>query len=98
MACMLAESPSDPFHQKLRPLRRLSRRFDCYRVERTSSRAGVTPAEVQRLSRRTIASTMCNRHGSGFDVSVRSVLRLTQLREECLHGTQAFRFVREKDK
>jgi hypothetical protein len=24
-------------------------RFDCYRVERTSSRAGVAPAEVQRL-------------------------------------------------
>jgi len=24
-------------------------RFDCYRVERTSSRAGFTPAEVQRL-------------------------------------------------
>jgi hypothetical protein len=29
----------------------LRRRFDCYRVERTSSRAGVAPAEVQRLSR-----------------------------------------------
>src|SRR6266403_5005115 len=24
-------------------------RFDCYRVERTSSRAGVAPAEVERL-------------------------------------------------
>jgi AraC-like DNA-binding protein len=24
-------------------------RFDCYRVERTSSRAGIAPAEVQRL-------------------------------------------------
>jgi hypothetical protein len=31
-------------------------RFDCYRVERTSSRAGVAPAEVQHLSRRTITS------------------------------------------
>ena len=28
---------------------------DCYRVERTSSRAGVAPAEVQRLSRRTVS-------------------------------------------
>src|SRR5580765_7414271 len=38
-----------PFHRKLRQLRYLRRRFDCYRMERTSSRAGVTPAEVQRL-------------------------------------------------
>jgi hypothetical protein len=48
-ACMLAESPSDPFHRKLRQLRFLRCRFDCYRVERTSSRAGLAPAEVQRL-------------------------------------------------
>src|SRR5690349_17066953 len=48
-ACTLAESPSDPFHRKLRQLRCLHCRFDCYRVERTSSRAGVAPAEVQRL-------------------------------------------------
>ena len=49
MACTLAESPCDPLHRKLRQLRCLRRRFDCYRVERTSSRAGVAPAEVQRL-------------------------------------------------
>jgi hypothetical protein len=48
-ACTLAESPSDPFHRKLRQLRCLRCRFDCYRVERTSSRAGLAPAEVQRL-------------------------------------------------
>ncbi len=54
MACTLTESPSDPLHRKLRQLRCLRCRFDCYRVERTSSRAGVTPAEVQRLSRRTV--------------------------------------------
>jgi len=48
-ACTLAESPSDPFHRKLRQLRCLRRRFDCYRMERTSFRAGVSPAEVQRL-------------------------------------------------
>src|SRR5215467_3514106 len=48
-ACTLAESPCDPFHRKLRQLRCLRCRFDCYRVERTSSRAGVSPAEVQRL-------------------------------------------------
>jgi hypothetical protein len=57
MACTLAESLNDPFHRKLRQLRCLRRRFDCYRVERTSSRAGIAPAEVQRLSRRTVTST-----------------------------------------
>jgi len=55
MACTLAESLNDPLHRKLRQLRCLRRRFDCYRVERTSSRAGVAPAEVQRLSRRTFS-------------------------------------------
>jgi hypothetical protein len=58
MACTLAESPSDPIHRKLRQLRRLCCRFDCYRVERTSSRAGVAPAEVQRFSWRTISTTI----------------------------------------
>src|SRR6202142_4017982 len=54
MACTLAESPSDPFHRELRQLCCLRCRLDCYRVERTSSRAGVAPAEVKRLSRRTV--------------------------------------------
>jgi hypothetical protein len=58
MACMLAESPCDPLHRRLRQLRCLRCRFDCYRVERTSSRAGVAPAEVQRLSRRTFSPTI----------------------------------------
>ena len=53
-ACTLAESPSDPLHRELRQLCCLRCRLDCYRVERTSSRAGVAPAVVQRLSRRTI--------------------------------------------
>ena len=56
MACTLTESPCDPLYRKLRQTRCLRRRFDCYRVERTSSRAGVAPAEVQRLSRRTVTS------------------------------------------
>src|ERR1700747_2660319 len=47
---------SDPLHQRLRRLRFLCRRSDCYRVERTSSRAGLSPAVDQRLSRRTITS------------------------------------------
>src|SRR5271157_3401742 len=53
-ACTLAESPSDPLHRELRQLCCLRCRLDCYRVERTSSRAGVAPAVVQRLSRRTV--------------------------------------------
>ena len=36
----------------------LHSRLDCFRVERTSSRAGVSPAEVQRLSRRTVSPTI----------------------------------------
>jgi len=43
---------------KLRQLRCLRCRFDCYRVERTSSRAGLAPAEVQRLSRRTVSTAI----------------------------------------
>ena len=41
---------SDPLHRRLRRLRFLHRRSDCYRVERTSSRAGLSPAVNQRLS------------------------------------------------
>src|SRR6478672_7174798 len=58
MACTLAESPSDPLHRELRQLCCLRCRLDCYRVERTSSRAGVSPTEVQRLSRRTLTPTI----------------------------------------
>ncbi len=50
-------SPSryrDPLHRRLQRLRCLRRCFDCYRVERTSSRAGLSPAVDQCLSRRTI--------------------------------------------
>ena len=62
MACTLAESPSDPLDQRLRQLRSLRRRFDCYRVERTSSPgAGPAPAEVQRLSGRTVTPTIATR-------------------------------------
>jgi hypothetical protein len=47
-ACRVAQG--DPLHRRLRRLRYLRRRFDYYRVERTSSRAGLTPAVDQRLS------------------------------------------------
>jgi hypothetical protein len=49
-------SPSrqcDLLHRRLQQLRCLRRCFDCYRVERTSSRAGLTPAVDHHLSRRT---------------------------------------------
>jgi hypothetical protein len=48
-------SPSrlcDLLHRRLQQLRCLRRCFDCYRVERTSSRAGLTPVVDHRLSRR----------------------------------------------
>jgi len=43
-ACMLAWSPCDLLHQRLQQLRYLHRCSDCYRMERTSFRAGLTPA------------------------------------------------------
>jgi hypothetical protein len=43
-ACTLAKSPSDSLHQRLQQFRCLHYCSDCYRVERTSSRAGLTPA------------------------------------------------------
>src|SRR5215470_7057621 len=64
----------DPFHRKLRQLRCLHHRFDCYRVERTSSRAGVAPAEVQRLSRRTVTPT---------DSKFRIMIVFTPVLQEC---------------
>src|SRR5579864_6336677 len=74
MACTLAESPSDPLHRKLRQLRCLRCRFDCYRVERTSSRAGVAPAEVQRLSRRTVTPAAVSQ--SAFIDNLQKILRV----------------------
>ena len=47
-----ARSPNrhrDPLHRRLQRLRCLRRCFDCYRVERTSSRAGLSPAVDRRL-------------------------------------------------
>src|ERR1017187_1705980 len=46
---------NDPLRRRLQQLRCLYCCFGCYRVERTSSRAGQTPAEKHRLSRRTSA-------------------------------------------
>src|ERR1700720_1376507 len=74
-ACTLAESPSDPLHRKLRQLRCLRCRLDCfYRVERTSSRAGVSPAEVQCLSRRTVTPTSGSFRGADHSSSIVSVV------------------------
>src|SRR5208282_319188 len=52
LALRPACSPSrhcDPLHRRLQRLRYLHRCFDCYRAERTSSRAGLPPAVDQRL-------------------------------------------------
>ena len=84
-ACTLAESPSDPLHRKLRQLRCLRCRFDCYRVERTSSRAGVSPAEVQRLSRRTFTSTTVGQTCCFIAVGIVSCL--LAIRTTCTRNT-----------
>jgi hypothetical protein len=51
--CTLAKSPSDPLHQRLQQFRCLHCCSDCYRVERTSSRAGIPPLWTSTFSRRT---------------------------------------------
>src|ERR1700680_1355556 len=75
-ACTLAESPSDPLHRELRQLCCLRCRLDCFRVERTSSRAGVSPAEVQRLSRRTISSVIIPYNKGGTSMSNGAVAQI----------------------
>ena len=52
-ACTLAKSPSDLLHLRLQQSRCLHCRSDCYRVERTSSRAGLPPLWTTAFSRRT---------------------------------------------
>src|SRR5262249_58559227 len=42
-ACLLAGPPSGPLRRRLRRLRYLHRRSDCYRLERPSCRVGVAP-------------------------------------------------------
>jgi hypothetical protein len=42
----------DPLHRTLQPLRFLDDCSECYRVERTSSRVGVSPTVDRRLARR----------------------------------------------
>jgi hypothetical protein len=56
-ACRLAKSPSDPLHRRPRRLCHLRRRSDCYRLERSSSRAGFSlPLWINAFSRRTETS------------------------------------------
>ncbi len=52
MACIFAGSPSDPFHRRLRRIRCLLRRFDCYWAS-DPSQAGLPPARIHTHSRRT---------------------------------------------
>ena len=52
-ACTFAKSPSDSLHQRLQQFRCLHCCSDCYRVERTSSRAGLLPLWTTAFSRRT---------------------------------------------
>jgi hypothetical protein len=49
--CPVAKSPeSDPLHPRLRRIRYLLHRSDCYRLERPSCRTGLAPARSHRLA------------------------------------------------
>ena len=56
-ARIFAESPRDPFHRRLRRIRCLLRRFDCYWAS-DPSQAGLPPAETHTHSRRTDTLTI----------------------------------------
>ena len=51
-ACIFAGPPSGPFHRRLRRIRCLLRRFDCYWAS-DPSQAGLSPAKIHTHSRRT---------------------------------------------
>src|ERR1700679_1439608 len=46
--------------------------FDCHQVERTSSRAEVLPAGVQRLSRRTVSSVIARYYNSAVVIRAKA--------------------------
>ncbi len=54
-ARIFAGPPSNPFHRKLRRIRCLLRRFDCYWAS-DPSQAGLPPARMHMHSRRTVGS------------------------------------------
>jgi hypothetical protein len=56
MACTLAESPRDPFHRKLRQLRCLRCRFDCYRWSEPVPGRELHPLKSSAFSRRTVTT------------------------------------------
>ena len=56
-ARIFAGSPRDPFHRRLRRIRCLLRRFDCYWAS-DPSQAGLPPAEIHTHSRRTDRSNI----------------------------------------
>jgi hypothetical protein len=78
-ACTLAKSPSDSLHQRLRQSRCLHCRSDCYRVERTSFRAGIPPLWTTAFSRRTRVADNSpeNRHSTVRERSTRLILPVT---------------------
>ena len=60
--CPVAKSPeSDPLHPRLRRIRYLLHRSDCYRLERPSCRTGLAPARSHRLA--TAHFEECSGHG-----------------------------------
>jgi len=52
-ACLLAESLNDPFHRRLRRLRYLHRRSDCFRLERPVTGWDLNPLKTNTFPQRT---------------------------------------------
>ena len=85
---MLAKSPSDPLHRRLRRLCCLHRRSNCYRVERSSSRAGLSfPLWTSAFSRRTEKSLL---HSESRPAGVLSDIACFRQSSgtECLHRSK----------
>lgn len=92
LALQPTDSPSrlcDLLHRRLRRLCCLHRRSDCYRVERSSSRAGLSPAVDQRLF-----TAHHNLHGyEGFSLAIdRNVAIRTDLNSQSVVGGTYRRF------
>ena len=60
-AYIFAGSPSDPLHRRLRRIRCLLRRFDCYWAS-DPSQAGLPPARIHTHSRRTDTYSVSQTH------------------------------------
>ncbi len=69
-ACTLAKSPSDSIHQRLQQSRCLHCCSDCYRVERTSSQAGIPPLWTSAFTAHTGTALGLERFGGSMFATI----------------------------